>query len=128
MMYGSAEEAAEHIMRNDKHVDRDTALHVATFGTRQHDDGKFRWKYDENLKAWGVGDFGSPELNDLWSAIECEVLLVYGAESWASNPETDGRSKHFKQARVVLVENAGHNVQHHQLAVFLTHLEEFLTP
>lgn len=126
--YASAEEAADSIMRNDKHVDRETALHIATYGTRQVADGAFSWKYDENLKAWGVGDFGSPEPSDFWRAIECESLLVYGAESWASNPAADGRAKHFRQAEVVLVENAGHNVHHHQFEVFLAHLEKFLTP
>lgn len=124
--YDSVETAADRIMSHDKHVDRETALYMATHGLRKAEEGTFCWKYDENLNAWGIGDFGSPEPNDLWQAIECDVLLIYGAESWASNPEKDGRSKHFRQAEVVLVENAGHNVHHHQFEVFFSHLEKFL--
>ncbi len=43
------------------------------------------------------------ETEDLWSRIACPTLLVYGKESWASNPEDDGRIRHFKDAKVVLV-------------------------
>ena len=51
----------------------------------------------------------------LWGRITCPTLLVYGKESWASNPEEDGRIKHFKTAKVVSVEGAGHWVHHDRL-------------
>ena len=44
--------------------------------------------------------------------ITCPTLLVYGAESWASNPAVDGRIAAFGNARVELFERAGHWVHH----------------
>jgi pimeloyl-ACP methyl ester carboxylesterase len=44
----------------------------------------------------------------LWARITCPTLLVYGRESWTSNPAEDGRAKHFKTAEIVTFEGAGH--------------------
>ena len=60
------------------------------------------------------------------TGITCPTLLVYGKESWASNPQEDGRIKHFQSARVVAVEGAGHWVHHDKLAFFLGLLRDFL--
>jgi pimeloyl-ACP methyl ester carboxylesterase len=54
------------------------------------------------------------------------VLLVRGTESWASDPEKDGRATAFKDYRLVNIERAGHWVHHDQLDVFLKHVREFL--
>jgi pimeloyl-ACP methyl ester carboxylesterase len=51
---------------------------------------------------------------------------VNGKESWASNPEKDGSLKHFKDARVVEFERAGHWVHHDRLDDFLTEVRAFL--
>ena len=66
------------------------------------------------------------EIEALWGRIGCPTLLVYGKESWAANPEGDGRLEHFQNARVVSVEGAGHWVHHDRLEVFLGLLRDFL--
>jgi pimeloyl-ACP methyl ester carboxylesterase len=66
------------------------------------------------------------ETEDLWSRITCPTLLVYGKESWASNPEQDGRIRHFKNAKVVTLDGAGHWVHHDRLDGFLELLKGFL--
>jgi len=43
----------------------------------------------------------------------------------AANPESDGRLRHFQNARVVSVEGAGHWVHHDRLQVFLDLLRGF---
>jgi pimeloyl-ACP methyl ester carboxylesterase len=65
-------------------------------------------------------------LEQLWGRIRCPTLLVYGAESWSSNPLDDGRAAHFKNAQVALFENAGHWVHHDQLDKFLALVRSFL--
>ena len=67
-----------------------------------------------------------PDIETLWSGITCPTLLVYGKESWASNPETDGRIKHFKTAEVVEFDRAGHWVHHDRLNDFLVTTGEFI--
>jgi pimeloyl-ACP methyl ester carboxylesterase len=64
----------------------------------------------------------------LWSLVECPALLVYGAQSWASNPLEDGRAAHFREARVVTLEGAGHWPQHDAAAQFISLAQRFLEP
>ncbi len=67
-----------------------------------------------------------PEVEGLWSRITCATLLVNGTDSWASNPATDGRAAHFKNAKVVEIEDAGHWVHHDQLDTFVKLASEFI--
>ena len=62
----------------------------------------------------------------LWEAIECPVLLLYGTDSWASNPEADGRARHFRDAHTIAYENAGHWLHHDQFERFVADLRAFL--
>jgi pimeloyl-ACP methyl ester carboxylesterase len=58
--------------------------------------------------------------------VRCPTLLVYGTESWASNPAEDGRAAHFPDATVVTIEGAGHWVHHDRLEEFLAVVVPFL--
>jgi len=73
-------------------------------------------------------DYGMPqtEIDQLWARIACPTLLVYGKESRAANPQTDGRLRHFRHARVVSFDGAGHWVHHDQLEGFLDLVRGFL--
>ena len=66
------------------------------------------------------------ELHKLWGAITCPTLLLYGADSWASNPAEDGRSEYFKNAEVKLYENAGHWLHHDQFDRFMSDVRAFI--
>lgn len=124
--YPSIAAAVQRLMEHDPLLGRGLAEYVCTHGMRQTDDGQWRWKYDHLIRATGAAEVAPVEPSDLWQAIECPVLLMYGAESWASNPQKDGRLEHFAQARVVVVEQAGHNLHHHQPELFMEHLRAFL--
>jgi pimeloyl-ACP methyl ester carboxylesterase len=52
--------------------------------------------------------------------------LLNGADSWAGNPERDGRIKHFRDGTVVEFENAGHWLHHDQFDRFMATLKDFL--
>jgi pimeloyl-ACP methyl ester carboxylesterase len=47
-------------------------------------------------------------------------------ESWAADPESDGRAQVIKNHRLVKVPNAGHWVHHDQLEIFLAETKKFL--
>jgi pimeloyl-ACP methyl ester carboxylesterase len=66
------------------------------------------------------------EVQALWGRITCPALLVYGKESWASNPVDDGRISHFKNAEAVSFERAGHWVHHDKLSEFMALTRRFL--
>jgi pimeloyl-ACP methyl ester carboxylesterase len=68
------------------------------------------------------------DIETLWGRIACPTLLLYGKESWAGDPAADGRAVHFRHARVVGVERAGHWLHHDRLDEFVKIVREFLGP
>ena len=84
------------------------ARHLTINGASRNEDGTWSWKFDPYLNVWPFEDVSDERTNELWRAITCPVLLLYGADSWASNPELDGRAEVFSDRRTVEFENAGH--------------------
>lgn len=124
--YSSIEAAVQRLMEHDPRLDQALAEYVCQHGMKLTGDGQWRWKYDHQVRGGGAAEVASVEASDLWQAIECPVLLMYGEQSWASNPQQDGRVRHFAQAQVVSIADAGHNLHHHQPLVFMEHLRRFL--
>ena len=102
------------------------ARHLTTHAILRNGDGSWSWKFDNDLNVWPVAEFPQGEVEALWAAITCPVLLFYGSESFAVNPATDGRLAHFRDARVVEYEKAGHWLHHDQFARFIGDLMAFL--
>src|SRR3546814_7662946 len=73
------------------------------------------WKFDNYVRADRPTGLDPTETYALWSRIACPTLLVRGMESWASDPEKDGRATHFRNARVANIAGAGHWVHHDRL-------------
>jgi pimeloyl-ACP methyl ester carboxylesterase len=124
--YASIEDAFKRMQDENKHLSPEQARHLTQHGVNQNEDGTYSWKFDNYVRVWPPYDMPQAETERLWGRITCPTLLVYGTESWASNPETDGRIKHFNTARVVTFERAGHWVHHDRLDDFLTLLRGFL--
>jgi pimeloyl-ACP methyl ester carboxylesterase len=102
------------------------AEHLATHAARIGADGVLRLKHDPAFHANSPIDISFDTKRALWAAIRCPVLLVYGAESWASNPAIDGRAADLVDARVELFEQAGHWVHHDRTEDFITMVSGFL--
>jgi len=110
----------------NKHLTAEQARYLTVHGVSQNEDGTYSWKFDNYVRSISPVDLTPDDLHRLWSNIACPTLLVNGAESWASNPEVDGRAAHFRHARVKVFEGAGHWVQHDKLAEFLAEVRAFL--
>jgi pimeloyl-ACP methyl ester carboxylesterase len=123
--YGSLDEAFARMKEENRHLSEAQALHLTRHGVRQNEDGTYSWKFDNYIRAWPPYDMSRDDIRYLWTRITCPTLLVYGGESWASNPEADGRAAHFSNARVVVVEGAGHWVHHDRLDRFVAEVEGF---
>lgn len=124
--YQSFDEALRRMQEENKHLSNEQALHLTQHGVKQNDDGTYSWKFDNYLRSWLPVDMTRAQIHELWSRIACPALLVWGKESWASNPEEDGRVKFFQHAKVAAVEQAGHWVHHDQPEQFMALLTEFL--
>ncbi len=68
----------------------------------------------------------NPHAREILSQITCPALLFWGMESWAADPESDGRAQVIKNHRLVKVPDAGHWAHHDALETFLSETRAFL--
>lgn len=123
----SIEEGQARVAAAHPRLSPEQARHLAEHGLAALPGGGYRWKHDPRA-AFPPFDYDLAMRGALWGAIACPTLLVYGAESWASNPAADGRAAFFPDAEVVLIEGAGHWVQLDRPAAFVAALDTFLGP
>jgi pimeloyl-ACP methyl ester carboxylesterase len=124
--YASIEEAFARMKGENAYLTDEQARHLTIHGVNRNEDGSFSWKFDPHLNFNVPMEIPHDALTTLWGAITCPTLLLYGADSWASNPEEDGRIKHFNTARVVEFAKAGHWLHHDQFDQFMAELRGFL--
>ena len=114
------------MIEENSYLTEDQARHLTIHGVNRNEDGTYSWKFDPHLNVWPVEDVADAFMEEIWGAISCDTLLLYGADSWASNPEKDGRIAHFKTAQVIEFEQAGHWLHHDQFDRFITTIGDFL--
>jgi pimeloyl-ACP methyl ester carboxylesterase len=124
--YPTLEAALERMRGENTYLTDEQARHLTIHGISRNEDGTWSWKFDNYLNIWAAFDMSRDDLHAIWAAITCPILMMYGANSWASNPEKDGRIKHFSTARVVEFENAGHWLHHDQFDRFMREIKAFL--
>ncbi|MGH7054538.1 MAG: alpha/beta fold hydrolase, partial [Stellaceae bacterium] len=124
--YPTLEAALRRMQEANAHLSPEQARHLTQHGVNQNEDGTYSWKFDNYVRAAPPYDMTGAEITELWERIACPTLLLYGRESWAANPLEDGRARHFRDARVVSFEGAGHWVHHDRLDAFLELVRGFL--
>jgi len=124
--YDTIEDALARMRKENGHLSPEQARYLTVHGTSQNEDGSYSWKFDNYVRSMSPVDLSARDLERLWADITCPTLLVYGKESWASNPADDGRIAHFANASVAAFEGAGHWVHHDQLEAFLAEVRAFL--
>ncbi len=124
--YASLDEAYQRMKEENGYLSAEQAKHLTIHGISQNEDGSYSWKFDNYFRVWPPFDIPTEELHKLWGAITCPTLLLYGADSWASNPAEDGRIDYFKNAEVKLYENAGHWLHHDQFDRFMSDVRAFI--
>jgi pimeloyl-ACP methyl ester carboxylesterase len=124
--YKSLDEAVARMRDANPHLSPDQARHLTVHACYRDEDGTYLWKFDNYVRAASPYLFNLQDASEIWRHITCPVLLVRGTESWASDPEEDGRATAFRNYKVVNIEKAGHWVHHDQLDVFLQAVRDFL--
>lgn len=124
--YASIDEALDRMRDENKHLSEAQARHLTTHGLARNEDGSWSWKFDNYVRSFSPVDIGHDEVAALWGRITCPTLLVYGAESWASDPSKDGRMAAFGNARLEMFEGAGHWVHHDRTEDFIACVRAFL--
>jgi len=124
--YPSLEAALARMREENPFLSEEQARDLTEHGVTRNEDGSYRWKFDNYVRAGSPYGFNANDAYSIWSRIQCPVLLVRGSESWASDPVEDGRIGRVPNARRVNVPGAGHWVHHDRLEVFLDELARFL--
>lgn len=109
-----------------EHLPDDLVHHLTKTGVKANEDGSVSWAYDPAGLGRSPSDISHADFVHLWTQITCPTWLVYGANSWASNPAEDGRAEPFQNAEVSVIERAGHWLHHDQFDVFMRDLQTFL--
>jgi pimeloyl-ACP methyl ester carboxylesterase len=124
--YPNIEAAYERMKTENSYLTDEQARHLTVHGISRNEDGSWSWKFDNYLNIWAMFDMPEEDLLAIWKSITCPILMMYGANSWASNPQKDGRINNFPTAKVVEYENAGHWLHHDQFDRFMTDVRAFL--
>jgi pimeloyl-ACP methyl ester carboxylesterase len=124
--YPSLTDATARMREANPHLSAAQAAHLTMHGVYRNEDGTYTWKFDNYVRAASPFIFNRKEAQEIWSQITCPTLLLRGTESWASDPEQDGRAAAFRNQRTVNIGGAGHWVHHDQLDEFLRVVQEFL--
>jgi pimeloyl-ACP methyl ester carboxylesterase len=99
-------------------------VHLATHGVRRHGAG-FTWKFDPRVSMFLPEDF-AVQGSHYWREITAPALLLYGRQSWTTDPVQDGRAAFFRNATCLTFERSGHWIHHDQFEDFMAALEKFL--
>ncbi len=124
--YPTIDAAVARMEEENPHLTPEMARHLTVHGTKRNEDDTYTWKFDNFVRMHSPYEFNVEDARDIWNQIRCPVLLVRGDESWAGDPEEDGRASAFHDYRSVTIRGAGHWVHHDQLEQFLAVAREFL--
>jgi pimeloyl-ACP methyl ester carboxylesterase len=124
--YPDLEGAIARMREANPHLSEEMARHLTLHGTNRNPDGSYVWKFDPFVRGWPPYGFDLAKASELHQRITCPVLLFRGMESWASDPEKDGRARALANYRLVNVPGAGHWLHHDQLELFLRETIRFL--
>jgi pimeloyl-ACP methyl ester carboxylesterase len=102
------------------------AKHLTLHGTNWNADGSIIWKFDNYARLGTPYGVNVQEAATVMGRITCPVLLFWGRESFALDPETAEEAAALRDRRIVKVDRAGHWVHHDQLDLFLAETKKFL--
>lgn len=124
--YATRRDAYQRMKEENAFLTDEQARHLTIHGASRNEDGTWSWKFDNYLNVWTVSDSATDDIIRLWEAITCPVLLLWGKDSFASSPASDGRLTHFPTAKLIEYENAGHWLHHDQFNRFMGDVKAFL--
>jgi len=124
--YKSLDLAVARMKEANPFLSDEVARHLTLHGTNWMADGSLVWKFDNYARPFSPYGHNREDFVEILGQITCPVLLFWGGESWAPDPESDGRAHAIKNHRLVKVPDAGHWVHHDQLELFLRETMQFL--
>ena len=123
--YPNLDSAVRRMMEENSHLPRELACRLTLFGSNWYPDGTLTWKFDNYVRAFSPYGFNMEDAQEIWRQITCPTLLFRGLDSWAVDPEKDGRIHAIRDYRLINVPGAGHWVHHDQPEIFIEETRKF---
>ncbi|MDX1981091.1 MAG: alpha/beta hydrolase [Bryobacteraceae bacterium] len=124
--YPDPDSAVRRMKEANPHLSDEVARHLTLHGTNWQSDRSLVWKFDNFARIIFPLGHNLEEFTQILRGITCPVQLFWGRESWAPDPEADGRAMALANHEIVRVEGAGHWVHHDRLDLFLAESQRFL--
>jgi pimeloyl-ACP methyl ester carboxylesterase len=123
--YPNLEAAFERMRKENPYLSDEMARHLTLFGSNWNPDGTLVWKFDNFVRAFSPYSFNMEDACEIWTQIQCPVLLFRGLDSWTEDPAKEGRIGAIPNHRLISVARAGHWVHHDQPDLFIEETRRF---
>ena len=124
--YPTLKAAYERMKEENTYLSEAQARHLTRHGITQNEDGTYSWKFDNYMRFSSPVHLPYEEIYRLWGNINCPVRLLWGENSFLSNPQTDGLMGYFQDASLSVYPEAGHWLHHDKLERFVAEMRAFL--
>ncbi len=124
--YENLDAAIERMHQENPYLSEEMAWHLTRLGSISNPDGTRIWKFDNFVRAISPYIFNRVQDCEVWSQIQCPVLLFRGLDSWTEDPMKTGHIHSIANHRLVNVPNAGHWLHHDQTEMFVEETRKFL--
>lgn len=123
--YATLDDAISRMREENAGLTEAQIVHLTIHAVNRNEDGSYSWKFDPYVRHAAPVDITIEERHALWGRIACPVLLPWGQRSWNGDPDRDGATALFQNARAIGFD-AGHWLHHDQFDDFMTNLRAFL--
>lgn len=124
--YSSLSEAYQRMQQANPQLSEQQALHLTVHGSNQNEDGTFSWKYDNYTHNFSSSGLTAAETAELWSGIQCPVLIINAEQGLEHRIGQDDTLRHFPAAQLEVIKDAGHWTYHDRHDEVVALMEAFL--
>lgn len=124
--YATLEDACRRMQQANPHLSPEQARHLTVHGSNRNEDGTFTWKFDNYTRAPRPRDADDAELAALWRRIRAPVLIINSTRGYPHRIGQDDTLRHFRNAQLLEIGDAGHWTHHDRLQTCLDAIGEFL--
>ena len=133
--YATSQQVAQRLQKNNPRLSDERAAFLAQHWAAKNDAGRWDIQADPWHKLPNPNLYRVEEIMACWQAVTAQVLWIEAKNSellWPIEPdgearaEIDRRVTHFRHVTKLMVENAGHMLQHDQPEMVAHALDQFL--
>jgi pimeloyl-ACP methyl ester carboxylesterase len=124
--YASIADAAKRMQKENPSLSEEQAHHLTIHGVARNEDATYSWKFDNYFRSFPPRVWQADAMVEMWQRIDCPTLFVRGDDSWAGDPQADGRLAALSDGHQVSIPNAAHWGMHDNLAAFMQATDTFL--